>query len=501
MTEIATQTTLDLFPTDPPKSQSSALTHPDPQEADSDLHSNRNWTDIPPESWAKPLLRSDQAEGWVPARRSPFTFADLFAGIGGFRIPLERLGGQCMAYAEIDREAIATYQSHFPTTTEQALGDLTQVQALPNQIDLLVGGVPCQAWSIAGLTRGFADPRGQLWFDVCRLVTQSQPRGFLFENVKGLAEPRHRNSLEYLLNQFSQAGYCVYWTILNSYDFGLPQDRDRLFIVGLHRSLPRANQFQFPPPSPTVKRLCEVLKDLPQDQTPKQKFPVGMLFGDRIPGARGRFQADDELNDFFLLSDVRDGHTTIHSWDILETTEREKSICMTLLRNRRKKKYGPKDGNPLHYDHFRELISDLQFSELEALVQKKILRPVQDRFDFVNSRISTGIHGVSRIFLPRAQAMGTLTARGSKDFVATRNLAECCPVEFKQTFIESIYLPGHFRALTADDYRRLQGFPDTFQCHPKAAIAKKQFGNAVSIPVVEAIASQLLAYLVVAISH
>ncbi len=492
MTEIATQTTLDLFPTDLPTSHPLILKQPEWKETESSLDSNLDCIHHPPESLAKPLSGLGQSEGFVPVPRSPFTFVDLFAGIGGFRIPLEQLGGQCLAYAEIDREAIATYQNHFSTTTEQALGDLTQVQALPNQVDLLVGGVPCQAWSIAGLTRGFADPRGQLWFDVCRLVAQSQPRSFLFENVKGLAEPRHRNSLDYLLNQFSQAGYCVYWTILNSYDFGLPQDRDRLFIVGLHRSLPRANQFQFPQPSSTVKRLCEVLEDLPQDQTPKRKFPVELLFGDHIPGARGRFQADDELNDFFLLSDVRDGHTTIHSWDILETTEREKAICMTLLRNRRKKKYGPKDGNPLHYDHFCELIADLQFSELETLVEKKILRPVQDRFDFVNSRISTGIHGVSRIFLPRAQAMGTLTARGSKDFVATRNLAECCPVEFKQTFIESIYLPGHFRALTADDYRRLQGFPDTFQCHPKAAIAKKQFGNAVSIPVVEAIASQIL---------
>ncbi|RFP52745.1 MAG: hypothetical protein BJG00_018045 [Limnothrix sp. CACIAM 69d] len=100
-----------------------------------------------------------------------FKFVDLFAGIGGFRIPLENLGGCCVAYAEIDRDAIATYEQNFlnhSSDQEPNLGDVSAVDQLLHNLDLVVGGVPCQAWSIAGKTLGFEDPRGRLWFDVCR---------------------------------------------------------------------------------------------------------------------------------------------------------------------------------------------------------------------------------------------------------------------------------------------------------------------------------------------
>lgn len=423
-----------------------------------------------------------------------FRFVDLFAGIGGFRIPLMALGGQCWGYSEIDRDAIAIYETNFGTVSpdEVRLGDITQLQMLPSDMDLLVGGVPCQAWSIAGRTLGFDDPRGRLWFDVCRLVAQSQPRSFLFENVKGLTEPRHRNSLDYIIYTLREAGYAVYWTVLNSYDFGLPQDRDRLFLVGIRQDQPQAQQFSFQGLGAPSQRLCEVLADLPQDTQPKLKFTPQALFGGSIPASRGRFQHPDQLNDFFLFSDVRDGHTTIHSWDLIETSPHEQQICLALLRNRRKKIYGKKDGNPLALEHFQTLIPNVERDELEGLVQKKILRPVGDRFDFVNSRISTGINGVSRIFLPRSQAIGTLTARGSKDFVATKILPECEPKQFKRNFIEQIYKTQQFRGLTAQDYQRCQGFPEDFQRHSKEAIAKKQFGNAVSIPVVYQVAQAIL---------
>jgi DNA (cytosine-5)-methyltransferase 1 len=448
------------------------------------------------------MVRQITLDLFAPVTPSPppsrtqfkFQFIDLFAGIGGFRIPLEALGGTCWGYAEIDKDAIATYAANFATAHhhEVCLGDITQIQTLPPDIDLLVGGVPCQAWSIAGRTLGFDDPRGQLWFDVCRLVAQSQPRSFLFENVKGLTEPRHRHSLDYIVYTLRNSGYVVYWTVLNSYDFGLPQDRDRLFLVGIRHDQPQATAFDFQGLGAPSQRLCEVLPDLPHDVAPKRKFDPHILFGHTIPAARGRFQFPDQLNDFFLFSDVRDGHTTIHSWDLIETTAKEKTICLALLQNRRKKKYGPKDGNPLALEHFQSLISDVTQHDLEQLVTKKILRPVQDRFDFVNSRISTGIDGVARIFLPRAQAIGTLTARGSKDFVATKILPECEPQQFKQNFIEHIYRDRHFRSLTPHDYLLCQGFPENFQVHPNPAIAKKQFGNAVSVPVVYQVAQAIL---------
>ena len=126
-------------------------------------------------------------------------------------------------------------------------------------------------------------------------------------------------------------------------------------------------------------------------------------------------------------------------------------------------------------------------------MQKEILREVTaDRFDFENSKISTGIQGVSRIFLPTAEAIGTLTASGTRDFVATAALGGCEPNTYKQQFLEEIYYPGRFRSLTAQDYAKLQGFPETFMLHPNSSIAKKQFGNAVSIPVVATIARSIL---------
>lgn len=426
-----------------------------------------------------------------------FTFVDLFAGIGGFRLPLAQLGGRCLGYAEIDREAIATYQANWHNTaTETNLGDVSQLQKLPPDLDLVVGGVPCQAWSIAGKTLGFEDPRGRLWFDVCRLIKQSQPKAFLLENVKGLTEPRHRGSFDLILYHLRNSGYCVYWQICNSYDFGLPQDRDRLFLWGLRRDLPHCDQFQFLPPVGKSCHLYNLLEDLPNQPVKKRKFSPQLLFGNHTPASRGRFQKTDQLNDFFLFTDVRDGHTTIHSWDLVETSDRQKLICETLLKNRRKKKYGLKDGNPLSFTHLQALIPDLKPLELDELINQGILRiALDDRFDFENSKISTGINGVARIFMPHAQAIGTLTASGTKDFVATATLKEAEPQEYKRNFIQSIYLPRQFRALTPQDYAKLQGFPENFIIHPNPAIAKKQFGNAVSIPIVDHLARLIIQYI------
>ncbi|MFM6277219.1 MAG: DNA cytosine methyltransferase, partial [Dolichospermum sp.] len=154
-----------------------------------------------------------------------FTFLDLFSGIGGFRIPLEELGGICLGYSEIDKEAIKVYQNNFIRDTnadEPYLGDITNLNKLPFDIDVIVGGVPCQPWSIAGKLKGLDDPRGQLWIDVFRVVKANQPKAFIFENVKGLTEPRNRPSLEYILDNLTSSGYVVKYQVLNSYDFGLP---------------------------------------------------------------------------------------------------------------------------------------------------------------------------------------------------------------------------------------------------------------------------------------
>lgn len=426
-----------------------------------------------------------------------FTFVDLFAGIGGFRIPLEELGGKCLGYSEIDADAIKVYETNFLdsiNTDEIRLGDISHVNKLPFEVDLLVGGVPCQPWSIAGKLKGFDDDRGQLWFDVIRVVKTNKPKGFIFENVKGIAEPRNQKSLDCIVSQLSKAGYEVKYKILNSYDFGVPQDRNRIFIVGIRTDLENPQRFEFPQPLETHPKLYKFIAGVQACEFQKKKFSPEALFNGKIPASRGRFQKDDELNDFFLFSDIRDGHTTIHSWDLIKTTKREKMICTVILKNRRKKKYGVKDGNPLSFYDLKELIPDLREVELQNLINKKILRWVEDKgYEFFNSKISSGINGISKIFLPHSDVIATLTATGTRDYIATVSLECQEPEQYKKTFIKRIYMKKRFRPLSARDYAKLQGFPDWFILSENDNIAKRQLGNAVSVPVVFHLAKSVLA--------
>lgn len=428
--------------------------------------------------------------------QSKFTFVDLFAGIGGFRIPLEELGGKCLGYSEIDKEAIKVYQKNFISyinSEERYLGDITKLHKLPFEMDVLAGGVPCQPWSIAGKLQGLNDPRGQLWIDVFRVVEANQPKGFIFENVKGLTEPRNRRSLEDIIYNLKRCGYEVKFQVLNSYDFGLPQDRDRVFIVGIRNDIENRKSFAFPKPLGQQLKLYEVIPGIQASNLTKKKFSPEILFYGKVPASRGRFQKIDELNDFFLFADIRDGHTTIHSWDLIKTSIREKFICQTILKNRRKKIYGPKDGNPLRFEVLSQLIPNLKREEIETLVSKQLLRYVEGKgYEFVNSKISSGINGISKIFLPHTDVIATLTATGTRDFVATKSIECQEPEAYKKTFIKEIYRKKKFKPLTAQDYARLQGFPEWFQIAENHATAKFQFGNAVSIPVVYHLAKALL---------
>ena len=424
-----------------------------------------------------------------------FTFIDLFAGIGGFRLALEQLGGKCLGYAEIDREAISVYQQNFIryiNAEEPNLGDVSQLGKLPQSVDLMVGGVPCQPWSIAGQIKGFEDKRGQLWFDVIRLVKLNQPKLFIFENVKGLTEPRHCQSLQVILGELRQAGYLVEYRVLNSYDFGLAQDRDRVFIVGINNRLEHQHKFQFPLPLHEKPKLYDFINGVSKYPVEKQKISPSVLFGDLPPASRNRFQKNDELNDFFLFADIRDGHTTIHSWDLIETSDREQNICTTILKNRRKKKYGNKDGNPLNFHHLVELIPDLDREELEQLQAKEILRFEPQGYEFVNSKISAGIDGVAKIILAHADAIGTLTATGMRDYIATVCFSCQDPKRYKQEFIKKVYQRKKYKPISAQDYANLQGFPEWFQLAPRETTAKKQLGNAVSVPVVYYLAKSLI---------
>ena len=425
-------------------------------------------------------------------RNQKFTFIDLFSGVGGFRIPLEQLGGKCLAYSEIDKQAIKVYENNFDTNNEVYLGDITKVKKTP-KADIIVGGVPCQAWSVAGKKEGFKDPRGKLWKDTIRVIKKNKPATFIFENVKGLYDPRNKASLKLIITEFRKCNYEVNHRVLNAYDFGLPQNRDRLFIVGIRNDI--KFDFNFPLPVKKSKQLIKIIDglDINENHLDKKKFIPRNLFGEKIPFSRNRFQKNDELNDFFIFCDTRNGHTTIHSWDLKKTSNLEKKICLAVLKNRRKKIYGKWDGNPLSFKSIKELVPEATKKNLSNLIKKDILTQEKDgRYELMNTKNSAGINGVYRVFLPQSDIFSTITATENRDFIATKSIAGKNPNDYKKRFINEIFLKKNYRLLNGRETARLQGFPDSFKIHSNDKIAKKQFGNAVPTNVVYYLAKELM---------
>ncbi len=271
------------------------------------------------------------------------------------------------------------YCENYNISESKNLGNITKIDKLP-QHDILVGGVPCQSWSIAGKNLGFKDDRGQLWNDTIYLLNQAKPKAFIFENVKGLTDPRNKNSLDYIMDRIKKAGYFANYYLLNSYDFGVLQARVRVYIIGFRKE-EHYLKFKIANPTPSRKKLYEVLDGLEKPTNKHDKLIPKDLFGNFIPLNQTRLQKSDGLNDFFVLSDIRNGHSTIHSWDILETTEREKYICLLLLKNRRKKQYGGLDGNPLSFKHLNNLDQSISEQELQTLVGKGIFKEVNYIFE------------------------------------------------------------------------------------------------------------------------
>lgn len=148
----------------------------------------------------------------------------------------------CVGYCEIDKYAIATYQSHFPNHINY--GDITAINAdtLPD-FELLVGGFPCQAFSVAGLRKGFDETRGTLFFDLARILRAKRPRYFVFENVKGLLSHDTGRTFSTIIAALDELGYDLQWQVLNSKNFGVPQNRERIFIIGHLRGEPRPQVF------------------------------------------------------------------------------------------------------------------------------------------------------------------------------------------------------------------------------------------------------------------
>lgn len=191
-----------------------------------------------------------------------FRFIDLFAGIGGMRVPFEKLGGKCVFSSEIDKFAQQTYEANFG---EKPFGDIKEItksdkiilERIPKH-DLLLAGFPCQAFSHAGLKKGFDDTRGTLFFDIAKILETCKPQAFLLENVKGLESHDNRKTLPRIMSILKALGYSPGAKIFNARDFGLPQNRERIFIIG-HLDGPFNFQMVKVPKIPT--KISDILQN------------------------------------------------------------------------------------------------------------------------------------------------------------------------------------------------------------------------------------------------
>jgi DNA (cytosine-5)-methyltransferase 1 len=182
-------------------------------------------------------------------------FIDLFTGIGGIRLGFESVGGQCVFSSEWDEQAQKTYEANFG---EQPYGDITKIK--PNTIpdhDILLGGFPCQAFSICGERKGFEDTRGTLFFNIEEILRVKRPYAFMLENVKNLQSHDKGRTFQIILKRLNDLGYWVHSTVLNSLDFGVPQKRERTIIVGFQENI----TFSFPRPFTVRAELADILED------------------------------------------------------------------------------------------------------------------------------------------------------------------------------------------------------------------------------------------------
>jgi DNA (cytosine-5)-methyltransferase 1 len=218
-----------------------------------------------------------------PNPNPKFTFIDLFAGIGGMRLAFQSLGGKCVFTSEWDASAQKTYETNFG---EVPFGDITKINEkdVPNH-DVLVAGFPCQAFSIAGRRDGFEDTRGTLFFDVARIIREKKPKAFFLENVKGLASHDGGRTLKVILKVLRDDlnYYVPEHQFMNAKYFGVPQNRERIFIVGFRKDILQ-DGFLYP----KQEKITAVFNDVKEKKPVSQKYYLSNRYWDTLKKHKAR---------------------------------------------------------------------------------------------------------------------------------------------------------------------------------------------------------------------
>lgn len=243
-----------------------------------------------------------------------FTFIDLFAGVGGFRMALQNLHGRCAFSSEWNKHAQRTYALNYG---EHPDGDITQDATkakIPEKFDILCGGFPCQAFSIAGHRKGFQETRGTLFFDVAEIARKHRPKAVFLENVKNLISHDEGNTFQVICNTLEELGYTVSYKVLNSMTHAnVPQNRERIFIVALDpKQVPNYRNFEFPEEIPLTRGIQDILEKGRVD--PKYYYAPDHRYYAKM--AEGVTSKD-----------------TVYQWRRVYVRENKSSVCPTLTAN------------------------------------------------------------------------------------------------------------------------------------------------------------------------
>lgn len=415
-------------------------------------------------------------------------FIDLFAGIGGIRKGFELacsdvgLESECVFTSEIKPHAISVLKQNHPEETVH--GDITKISTddMPD-FDVLLGGFPCQAFSAAGRRLGFQDTRGTLFFEIERILKDKKPSGFILENVEGLvnhdkAEKKDKigRTLSTILSHLEALNYKVSWRVLNAKDFGVPQDRKRIYIVGSKYSAPDVTAFK--PINSTLSSVLETgLK------CSESKFIKSLLAHYRIEELVGK-----------SIKDKRGGIDNIHSWDLElkgSLSIEQRNLLNQMMTERRKKKWAKEygidwmDGMPLTEDMIGTFYKDDNLHEmLEDLAEKGYVKK-----EYPKKRV-----GLVRIQDPTLP-LGYNIVAGKMSFEVTKILdpGDIAPTLVAMDMLH-LYVPDGkgIRPLTLREGLRLFGYPDDFRFDVSVEEGRDLLGNTVVVPVIRAVASRLL---------
>ena len=410
------------------------------------------------------------------------TFIDLFSGLGGIRIGFEQaltemgLTGKCVFSSDIKESAIKAYKHNF---NEDAECDITKVNPvnLPN-FDFLLAGFPCQAFSQAGLGLGFQDTRGTLFFDIAKILMAKKPIGFVLENVEGLVNHDKGKTFKIIKNTLEELGYKIQTEILNGKDFGLAQNRKRIYIIGLKGMQPESLS--------GFDKTYSVLSDIIENDVP----PIHTDFSNKL---LSHYKLEETYGK--AIKDKRGGENNIHSWDIGlkgEVSEDQKKLLSQLLRQRRNKGWADQigikwmDGMPLTKAMISTCYSHEDLQEmLDDLVNKGYLSYEHPK-QLVNNR---------RIPDPSLEkGYNIVTGKLSFEFTKILSPYDVTPT-LVATDVHKLAVPVQdgIRPLTVTEGLRLFGFPDSYDLSfLKKAEAFDLLGNTVCVPVIKAASKKLI---------